>query len=74
MKIERCVLTVAPRPKVPIDKNVHLCPLSNNVRYSLTVHDLCGTFLDMHMVTMKHYWEVDVGLSKSANNSDLGWP
>ncbi len=23
---------------------------------------------------MKHYWEVDIGLSESANKFDLGWP
>ncbi len=23
---------------------------------------------DKHMVTMKHYWEVDIGLSESVNN------
>ena len=27
-----------------------------------------------HMVTMKHYWEVDVGLSESAMTFDLGCP
>ena len=32
VKIERIVLTVAPRPKVPVDKNVHRCQaLSKNV-------------------------------------------
>ena len=25
------------------------------------------------MITMKHYWEVAIGLSKSANKIDLGW-
>ena len=29
---------------------------------------------EMHMVTMKHYWEVDIGLSESAKKFDLGWP
>ena len=26
------------------------------------------TVRDRHMVTMKHYWEVDIGLSESAKN------
>ncbi len=29
------------------------------------------TVRDMHMVTMKHYWEVDIGLSESAKNLTL---
>ncbi len=29
---------------------------------------------DKHVVTMKHYWEVDIGLSESAKTFDLGWP
>ncbi len=29
---------------------------------------------DKHVVTMKHYWEVDIGHSESANKFDLGWP
>ena len=29
---------------------------------------------DKHMLTMKHYWEVDIELSESANKFDLGWP
>ncbi len=27
---------------------------------------------DKHMVTMKHYWEVDIGLLESAKKSYLG--
>jgi hypothetical protein len=35
----------------------------------------CGqTVWDRPMVTMRHYWEVDIGLSESANKFDLGWP
>ena len=30
VKTERGVVTVASRPKVPIDNNVHCCPLSNS--------------------------------------------
>ena len=26
------------------------------------------------MIIMKHYWQVDIGLSKSANKIGLGWP
>ena len=29
------------------------------------------TVRDRHVVTMKHYWEVDIGLSESANNLTL---
>ena len=27
---------------------------------------------DKHVITMKHYWEVDIGLSESAKKIDLG--
>ena len=30
------------------------------------------TVRDRHMVTMKHYWEVDIGLLESAKKFDLG--
>ncbi len=30
------------------------------------------TVRDRHMVNMKHYWEVDFGLSESAKKFDLG--
>ncbi len=30
------------------------------------------TVRDMHMVTMKNYWEVDIGLSESVKRIDFG--
>ena len=44
MKIERSVLTVAPRPMVPINKNVHHCPLSKRAPSPLTLNDLSRSF------------------------------
>ena len=44
MKIEHCILMVAPRTKVPVDKNVHSCPLSNSASLSLILNDLKVSF------------------------------
>ena len=39
---------------------------------SVTIVDCGQTVRDRPMVTMRHYWEVDIGLSESANKFDLG--
>ena len=51
VKMVRIVLTVAPRPRVPIDKNVHHCQINKinklinkNASWPLTFVDLYGSF------------------------------
>ena len=42
-----------------------LCRLPVSV---CTIVNCCQTARDRQMVTMKHHWEVDIGLSESAKN------
>ena len=44
VKLERRIFTVAPRPMVHIDKNVHRCPLSKSTSWPLTLNDLSRSF------------------------------
>ena len=44
MKVAHIVLTVAPTPRVPIDKNVHHCPVNKSASGPLTLIDLYGSF------------------------------
>ena len=82
----RDVLTAAPRTRVPIDKIVQNCPFNKSAswpwltfrgHFTVTNVKIAYDFLmvrNKHVVTMKHYWEVDIGLSESAKKFDLGWP
>jgi hypothetical protein len=44
VKMAHIVLTVAPRPRVPIDENVHHCQANKNAAWPLTLIDLLGSF------------------------------
>jgi hypothetical protein len=46
VKIERSAITVAPRPMVPINKNVHRRPLGKSSSWPLTLNDLSRSFED----------------------------
>jgi len=43
-------------------------------RLSVTIVNWGQTVRGRPMVTMRHYLEVDIGLSESATKFDLGWP
>jgi hypothetical protein len=60
---------MASKPLVGIARLLSVVCLS-----SVTIVDCGQTVRDRPMVTMRHYWEVDVDLSESAKQFDLGWP
>ena len=71
--------------RIAYGQNVHRCSLSKSASWPLEViwrsrmwkSPVSSWWCDVrdnHMVTVKHYSEVDIGLSESANKFDLGWP
>ena len=51
VKMTRIVLTVAPRPRMPVNKNLHLCQINKSASWPLVLIDLYGS-LQGHTQTL----------------------